>query len=74
MRLPGTCIVCHEPVVWNGIAWRDPRGGRNHECPAERPLCGAWMPQARERCARRPGHGWEHRSDYAMGNARRRVA
>ena len=29
------------------------------------PLCGAWMPQARERCARRRGHGWDHKTRYS---------
>ena len=70
MRLPGTCIVCRQPVVWNGIAWRRPSGGANHACPTERPTCGAWMPQARERCARGPWHRGDHRSRYAMDNER----
>lgn len=32
--------------------------------------CGEWLPYVRERCARRRGHRWEHRSAYALGNAR----
>lgn len=36
--------------------------------------CGAWMPKAHERCARRPGHssrsGPSHRTRYALDNNR----
>ena len=35
------------------------------------PRCGAWMPHAREGCARSAGHGYEHRSAYSLANARR---
>ena len=69
MRLPGTCIICRQSVVWNGIAWRRPSGGANHVCPVDRPVCGHWMPQARERCARRPEHHQYHASRYALDNA-----
>lgn len=73
-HLPGVCIVCRADVVWNGKRWRNPgqRSGR-HVCPADRPTCGAWMPIARERCARGPGHSGvdQHRSAYALDNARR---
>ena len=37
-----------------------------------RPTCGAWMPKAAAPCARRPGHGHEHRSDYALDNLLRK--
>lgn len=76
MRLWGECIVCRCHVLWDGRKWKDPgRGmGTKHVCPTERPTCGAWMPQARERCARRPEHTTEHRTAYAMANARRRYA
>ena len=37
----------------------------------QRPTCGAWMPYAKERCARFPGHAFEHRSAYALDNSRR---
>lgn len=33
--------------------------------------CAAWMPKARASCARRTGHAYEHRSAYALDNARR---
>jgi hypothetical protein len=78
IRLPGVCIVCRQPVVWTGKRWEEsPRGrgmGRRHACPDDRKVCGAWMPNARERCARGPGHGYEHRTAYALENARRRWA
>lgn len=77
MKLPGRCVVCGHDVVWYVGHWRDPkkasRGvGKRHVCPDERPVCGAFMPYARERCARRPGHGYEHRTLYAIENARRK--
>jgi hypothetical protein len=66
MRLPGVCISCREPVVWNGKHWRAPgQWGRAHVCQV---ACGALMPLALERCARRPGHTTPHRSRYAMDN------
>lgn len=73
MRLPGICIVCRNPVLWNGRYWKDrSRGmGRRHVCPQDRPTCGAWMRNAKERCARSPGHGFEHRTRWAMDNQRR---
>ena len=37
-----------------------------------RPICGTWMPKADAPCARRPGHGHEHRSDYALDNLLRK--
>jgi hypothetical protein len=35
-----------------------------------RPVCGAWMPNAKEPCARRAGHLTGHRSRYALDNNR----
>lgn len=73
IRLPGVCIVCRRPVVWNGKHWKRWPGTKDsayHVCPEDRLECGAWMPRARERCARRPGHGFEHKSRYALENAR----
>ena len=75
LKLPGRCIVCGVDVVWYAKAWRKPSTGQRHRCAPDRPTCGAWMPVARERCARRPGHagtpldGWGHRTRYAMDNA-----
>jgi hypothetical protein len=72
--LPGVCIVCRERVHWWDGAWRQYRPGRRfrrHECNPERPRCNALMPYAEGRCARRPGHRHEHRSAYALENARR---
>ena len=78
--LPGVCRGCHLPVVWINGKWRDPfaRGlGLPHVCGLEAvpvvpsKVCGAWMPNARERCARTPGHGRECRTRYALDNARR---
>lgn len=75
IRLPGRCIVCHEPVVWTGKRWRPAslRGRGKHVCPVERGVCGAWMPNARERCARAAGHNYDHRTRYAMDNALERA-
>jgi hypothetical protein len=71
MSLPGVCIVCRSAIWWGGRSWRDGNGrGARHICVSDRPTCGAWMPFARERCARRPGHGTEHRTAYSMENAR----
>lgn len=73
--LPGRCMGCGEDVVWNRKAWRRPaQGGHVHRCRVDRALCGAWMPYARERCARGPGHTTEHRTRYSLDNARSRVA
>ena len=74
-KLPGRCVVCGHAIAWYVGAWREfaAQGtGRRHVCPTERPTCGAFMPSARERCARRPGHGFEHRTAYALENARRK--
>lgn len=75
IKLPGRCVGCGSDVVWYAKAWRDPLSGHRHRCPPDRPLCGAWMPKARERCARRPGHAegtrhgdLGHRTRYAMDN------
>jgi hypothetical protein len=71
--LIGRCMGCGADVRWYAKAWRDtPRSGRKvgpqHVCV----LCGAFMPKAGSRCARLRGHAWEHRSIYAMTNARRK--
>lgn len=74
IRLPGVCQGCGASVMWTGKRWQDaPLGrgkGHTHRCAEDRPACGAWMPYVRTRCARRPGHGFEHRSPYALENAR----
>lgn len=64
---------CGTDVVWSAGRWRNvgQRSGR-HVCPPTRERCGAFMPMHRDRCARKPGHGYEHRSEYALENARRR--
>lgn len=73
IRLPGVCVVCRKPVIWTGKMWSNPRlGGHRHVCPKDRAVCGAYMPYAKERCARTPLHGYEHRTAYAMANAARR--
>lgn len=78
--MSGVCRGCHQPVVYLRGSWRDPfaRGlGMPHVCGFEsvpaspKGVCGAWMPYARERCARRPGHGYDHRSTYALQTQRR---
>lgn len=73
LRLPGRCIVCGADVVWNGKMWRNPgqKGTGRHVCSADRPRCNVVMRNALERCARRPGHTTEHRTAYALANARR---
>jgi hypothetical protein len=74
---PMPCIGCGKPVFWE-IGGKAPllmehagRLIRHHAC---RGVCGAWMPNARERCARRAGHGGtvrypDHRTRYALDNA-----
>ena len=74
LRLPGVCSSCRQPVVFTGKRWQDPGRQSAHVCPVERPVCGAWMRVSRERCARRPGHRFEHRTAYALQNAARRWA
>ncbi len=68
MTLPGVCIKCRARVVWNGRYWRRPERGYMgpHVCWP----CWAWMPVAQEKCARPEGHKGEHRSAYAIENAR----
>jgi hypothetical protein len=69
MSLPGVCAICRRPVFWGGRSWREGSGrGARHHCPSDRLECGAWMRYARERCARRPGHTTEHRTQYALDN------
>lgn len=73
IRLPGVCACCRADVAWTGKRWQGAPvrlgKGRTHVCTAN-VRCGAWMPYAREHCARLPGHRWEHRTEYAMRNAR----
>lgn len=71
MNLPGRCGVCQMDVVWRGGYWKERRGKDFliHRCPTPKRLCGAWMPNAKERCARRPEHVTEHRTRYSMDNA-----
>jgi len=71
LRPPGVCPVCERPLVFTGKRWQDRGRHGPHVCPEERPCCGAMMRQAHERCARRPGHTTEHRTSYALENARR---
>lgn len=72
IRLPGVCIVCRESVVWTGKQWKAATNlERTHTCPEDRAVCGAWMPNAKERCARRPGHVTQHLTAYAIANAAR---
>lgn len=56
----GPCVACGRPC------YPVPAG---HFIHGER--CGGLMPQWNEPCARRAGHGYEHRSAYAMDNASR---
>lgn len=81
---PGRCDGCRARLVYGtnrqglGAAWRDARTYRVHECAGIRSdevwthgpqRCGAWMKNAREDCARWPGHRGEHRTRYALDNA-----
>jgi hypothetical protein len=70
MRLPGVCFGCGEPVVWTGKRWRDPGQRRGVHADGCR-ICGALMPQIKERCARRRGHADCHRSRYDLDNQAR---
>jgi hypothetical protein len=75
--LIGRCVGCGADVRWYAKAWREIRRPRTkpaprHVCREDRAVCGAFMPKARTRCARLPSHAWEHRSPYAMENARRK--
>jgi hypothetical protein len=69
---PVPCQGCGTAVIWTGHRWRavGQRGNSSHRCePVTR--CGAWMPQAKERCCRSPRHRHEHRTAYALENAAR---
>jgi hypothetical protein len=70
---PVPCQGCRMPVIWNGKKWRNPgQTSGGHACkPDGYVICGALMPQIKERCARFLGHHNEHRSRYAMDNATR---
>jgi hypothetical protein len=46
--------------------WSDDGGMTNHRCRAK---CLAWMPIAKERCARDKGHLYDHKTRYALDNA-----
>jgi hypothetical protein len=71
IRLPGRCVVCGRDVVWTGKSWKNPgQYGGKHRCPEDRPTCNALMPMYGDRCARRPGHRFEHRSAYTQANMR----
>jgi hypothetical protein len=66
---------CGADVEWRNKRWRNPGTVKAaHRCADNRPTCGAWMPYARERCARGPNHTTEHRTRYSLDNARSRVA
>jgi hypothetical protein len=74
---PCPCQGCGQLVYWTGSQWG--RARRRHICPAapvKRLLCGAWMPVARQRCARYAGHsqdplkGGSHQTAEALKNAR----
>lgn len=75
---PCACQGCGALVYWTGSQWGVAR--KRHICPIKRPAphqCGAWMPMAREHCARRRGHsqdqlkGDSHLTRYAMDNRAR---
>jgi hypothetical protein len=58
---PCPCSICGRLLTWNGRRW----------LPAHlHDTCDAWMPYAKERCARRRGHGYEHKTRWALDNAR----
>lgn len=61
---PGRCVVCSRTVWWQGKYWRE--GRHRHRCPDDRPECGSWMPFAKERCGRKPGHSGSCRSRWVM--------
>lgn len=67
LRVPGVCATCRQSVTFDGKRWTD-RPGSSHACP--KPACGAVMPYLHEPCARTRGHRYEHRSRYALENAR----
>ena len=64
---PVACKGCGRLVVWNGIHWREnDRRHHTHVCSQ----CGAYMRNAKARCARAAGHKHEHRTREAMDTAR----
>ena len=71
MRLPGKCQGCGALVYWTGKRWRNPgQWGGTHACkPDGYVVCGAFMRNAKERCARRLGHNDGHKTRWAMDNA-----
>jgi hypothetical protein len=66
--LPGICRGCGQAVVWTSRHWRNPTTLGRHACPLDRPRCDAWMPLAKDRCARRGGHADGHKTRWAMDN------
>ena len=70
---PGTGMRMIEPSRQEHLRalWRAAAARRRARVAAERVLCGAPMPRARDRCARPVGHRTEHRSRYDMDNAAR---
>ena len=60
-NLRGDCIYCGEPC------YPVPSGYFRHGL-----LCGSWMPDAEDYCARRQGHNYGHRSPAAMTSDARR--
>lgn len=82
---PLPCIRCGRTVAWDrvGSSWRLMEGAERHDCPGitqpkpelvDDGLCGAWMRNVQERCARRRGHADHHRRRLVMDDeaARRR--
>ena len=74
LRPAGVCPPCGRSLVFTGKRWQEPGKQAAHVCPPVRRTCGVWMRVAGERCARKPGHGYEHRTRYALDNAARRWA
>lgn len=76
---PVPCKACRAPVHWNGFRWIGVEG-HAHRCDGARlPIprrgeCGAYMPKAKDVCARAVGHAYSHRSRYALDNERRKAA
>lgn len=75
---PAPCMACGTPVsfypkrkppfshTYRPAAWSSDEGFTVHAC---RPKCLAWMPIAKERCARDRGHLYDHKTRYALDNA-----
>lgn len=76
---PAICQGCFRQVVWSrsdklnnpgGPAWRNPRTLRRHFCAESyrhrTNRCEVRMPTYGDRCGRKIGHQYEHRSRRAM--------